>query len=99
MSQTEYKYDVRATNRFKKHAQLVKKRNTKQSEKLKETVELLAKGETLPTRYHDHELSGEFTGNRECHILPDLLLIYKIHKDILILELIDTGTHSDLFNL
>ncbi len=97
MSDENYKYSVRATNRFKKHAKLIKKRSTKQAEKLKETVELLAKGQQLPERYNDHELSGNYIGNRECHVLPDLLLIYKIYENVLILELIDTGTHSDLF--
>ena len=97
MSDENYKYSVRATNRFKKHAKLIKKRSTKQAEKLKETVELLAKGQQLPERYNDHELSGNYIGNRECHVLPDLLLIYKIYENVLILELIDTDTHSDLF--
>ncbi|MBP3367174.1 MAG: type II toxin-antitoxin system YafQ family toxin [Treponema sp.] len=42
-------------------------------------------------------MTGNFAGHRECHVLPDLLLIYKIYKNLLILELADTGTHSDLF--
>ena len=99
MSENPYKFKTRATNRFKKHAKLVKKRSEKDSEKLKNTIELLAKGEKLPERFHDHELTGNLKGNRECHILPDLLLIYRIFNDILILELLDTGTHSDLFGL
>ncbi len=65
--------------------------------KFHETVELLQKGQQLPERYSDHELSGNYIGNRECHVLPDLLLIYKIYENILIFELIDTGSHSDLF--
>lgn len=99
MSENPYKFKTRATKRFKKHAKLVKKRSEKDSEKLKNTIELLAKGEKLPERFHDHELTGNLKGNRECHILPDLLLIYRIFNDILILELIDTGTHTDLFSL
>lgn len=99
MSENPYKFKTRATKWFKKHAKLVKKRNEKDSEKLKNTIELLAKGEKLPERFHDHELTGNLKGNRECHILPDLLLIYRIFNDILILELIDTGTHTDLFSL
>ena len=99
MSKNHYKFKTRATKRFKKHAKLVKKRSEKDSEKLKNTIELLAKGEKLPERFRDHELTGNLKGNRECHILPDLLLIYRIFNDILILELIDTGTHSDLFGL
>lgn len=99
MSENPYKFKTRATKRFKKHAKLVKKRSEKDSEKLKNTIELLAKGEKLPERFRDHELTGNLKGNRECHILPDLLLIYRIFNNILILELIDTGTHADLFSL
>ncbi len=73
MSENPYKFKTRATKRFKKHAKLVKKRSEKDSEKLKNTIELLAKGEKLPERFHDHELTGNLKGNRECHILPDLL--------------------------
>lgn len=99
MSENPYKFKTRAIKRFKKHAKLVKKRSKKDSEKLKNAIELLAKGENLPERFRDHELTGILKGSRECHVLPDLLLIYRIFNDILILELIDTGTHSDLFGL
>lgn len=50
----------------------------------------------LPAKYHDHALTGNYTGLRECHIQPDWLLIYLIEKDILTLTLTRTGTHSDL---
>ena len=73
MSENPYKFKTRATKRFKKHAKLVKKRSEKDSEKLKNTIELLAKGEKLPERFRDHELTGNLKGNRECLILPDLL--------------------------
>ncbi|WP_288758220.1 type II toxin-antitoxin system YafQ family toxin, partial [uncultured Treponema sp.] len=56
-------------------------------------------GEKLPERFRDHELAGNLKGNRECHIMPDLLLIYRIFNDILILELVDTGSHADLFGI
>ena len=46
-------------------------------------------------RFCDHELTGNYAGHRECHVLPDLLLIYRIYKNILILELVNTRTHSD----
>lgn len=51
MSENPYKFKTRATKRFKKHAKLVKKRSEKDSEKLKNTIELLAKGEKLPERF------------------------------------------------
>lgn len=93
----ETKYELRFTNRFKKHLKRVEKRNPKNIKKIHETINLLQKGESLPDRFCDHELTGNFAGHRECHVLPDLLLIYKIYKNLLILELADTGTHSDLF--
>ena len=51
----------------------------------------------LPEKYYDHPLTGDYKGCRECHILPDWLLIYRVEKDLLILGLTRTGTHSDLF--
>lgn len=75
------------------------KRNKSSIRKIAETVDLLQKGEKLPERFHDHELTGNLKGNRECHILPDLLLVYRIFNDILILELVDTGSHADLFGM
>jgi addiction module RelE/StbE family toxin len=47
--------------------------------------------------YDDHELSGDWKGHRELHILPDWLLIYYIQDDTLVLNLSRTGTHSNLF--
>lgn len=53
----------------------------------------------LPAEYLDHQLenSRNFKGVRECHIKNDWLLVYRIHENELILELLYTGTHSDLF--
>lgn len=46
-------------------------------------------------RFCDYGLTGNYADHRECHVLPDLLLIYRIYKNILILELVNTGIHSD----
>lgn len=64
---------------------------------LTDTIKMLAAGETLPKRYKDHPLKGDYIGCRECHITPDWLLIYEISQGELILYLTRTGTHSDLF--
>ena len=58
---------------------------------------MLAMGEPLPDKNRDHDLSGDWAGHRECHILPDWLLIYRIEDDVLVLTLARTGSHSDLF--
>ena len=65
--------------------------------KLQKVIEILAEEKTLPAKYKDHSLTGIYQDFRECHILPDWLLIYRIDKDILTLVLSRTGTHSDLF--
>lgn len=64
---------------------------------LNKTIEMLSKGESLPDNYHDHSLSGNWAGHRECHIQPDWLLVYYYEDDVLVLTLSRTGSHSDLF--
>ena len=64
-------------------------------EKLKRVLDVLLNEEKLDRKYHDHELSGNFVGYRECHIESDWLLIYKIADGQLKLQRI--GSHSDLF--
>ena len=58
---------------------------------------MLANGETLPAKYKNHPLRGNYEGLFDCHIQPDWILLYKIEKEKLVLLLFDTGTHSDLF--
>jgi mRNA interferase YafQ len=63
---------------------------------LEDVVDTLQREETLPEKYRDYALSGDRIGQRDCHIKPDWVLIYRIRKDALILQLLDTGSHSDL---
>ena len=60
-------------------------------------IDMLAKGETLPPKFKNHLLKGNLKGFYDCHVLPDLVLIYKIEKERLVLVLLDIGTHSNLF--
>ena len=90
------KYQIEMSTRFKKDYKLAQKRGYDIS-LLKEVIGILASGEQLPEKYYDHPLTGDYKGCRECHILPDWLLIYRVEKDLLILGLTRTGTHSDLF--
>ncbi len=60
-------------------------------------INTLASGKKLADKYHDHKLTGEYSLYRECHIRPDLLLIYQIKEEVLILVLINIGSHSSLF--
>lgn len=82
------------TTQFKKDIQKQLKRG-KNSIKLKEVIEILVSGATLPIKYCDHPLKGKWLGRRDCHIQPDWILIYRLSKDELLLE--RTGTHSELF--
>ena len=90
------KYIVKPTAQFKKDYKLALKRHMK-LELLEKVIKSLAMGEPLPEQNRDHALSGDWVGHRECHILPDWLLIYRIEDDVLVLTLTRTGTHSDLF--
>ena len=90
------KYSIKLTSRFKKDYKQVIKRGLK-IELLDKIIELLSLGETLPEENKDHPLVGNWVGHRECHIESDWLLIYYVEKDTLVLTLVCTGTHSDLF--
>lgn len=64
---------------------------------LEDVIRKLANGEQLPEKNHDRNLTGDYSGCRECHITPDWLLIYEIDNGELILYLTRTGTHSICF--
>ena len=89
---------IEFTGQFKKDYKLAVKRGL-DPKKLEKVVTLLVSGDPLPQKYKDHALtsSRNYKGVRECHIEPDWLLIYRILKETLILRLIRTGSHSDLF--
>ncbi|MDR1976627.1 MAG: type II toxin-antitoxin system YafQ family toxin, partial [Campylobacteraceae bacterium] len=63
----------------------------------KELLTTLLNGEELPPKNRDHALKGRFKECRECHIKPDLLMIYQKQEDILILAALQIGKHSELF--
>jgi len=79
---------------FRGDVKLAQKRG-KDMAKFREIILLLVEGNTLPARYKDHPLGGEWKHYRECHIEPHWLLLYKVEGDDL--YLVRTGTHSDLF--
>ncbi len=92
------KYIVKFTTQFKKDYKLAMKRGLK-IDLLEDIIAALAMGESLPEKNKDHALTGNWAGYRECHILPDWLLVYRIEDDVLVLTLTRTGTHSDLFGI
>ena len=90
------KYTVKFTTQFKKDYKLAMKRGLKVA-LLDKVITTLANGLPLPDKNDDYALTGNWIGHRECHVLPDWLLIYRIDGDVLVLTLARTGTHSDLF--
>ena len=89
-------YTVKPTSRFQKDLKKAQKRGLDMA-LLTAVIKKLAAGEELPPRNRDHALIGDCAGCRECHIQPDWLLIYEVEQEELVLYLIRTGTHSDLF--
>ena len=89
---------IEFTGQFKRDYKLALKRGCDPNE-LTAVITILANEQPLDEKYRDHALenSRNYKGMRECHIKPGWLLIYKKYTDRLVLELIRTGTHSDLF--
>ena len=91
-------YQKVTTRQFRKSFRKLMKSGSFDYEETEKVIDLLVKGAPLPDKYRDHGLRGEFIGMRECHIKPDLLLIYQIHEDELVLLLLNIGSHSELFS-
>ena len=88
---------VRYTSRFRRDYKREKagRHGRQLDSELLQTVDMLSKDERLPRRYFDHSLSGEWSDHRDCHIRPDLILIYR-KPDETSLELVRLGSHSAL---
>jgi mRNA interferase YafQ len=89
-------FKINTTNRFNKSLKLCTKRNYDLT-LLKVVIDLLALDGKLPQKYNAHKLIGNYEACWECHIKPDWLLIWQIEENEMVLLLLDTGTHSDLF--
>lgn len=89
---------IEFTGQFRKDYKLAVKKGC-DPKKLEAVITLLANEQPLPKKYRDHALtnSRNYKEMRECHIEPDWLLVYKIIEKTLILRLIRTGSHNDLF--
>ncbi len=90
------KYDIKPTAQFKKDYKLAKKRGL-DMKLLAKVINTLAEGDILPAKHKDHALKGRWKGRRECHVLPNWLLVYQKTETTLVLDLLRTGTHSDIF--
>lgn len=86
---------IRRDTQFKRDIKRLKK-GKKDFKEIKIVIQLLAIGEKLPPALKDHRLKGTLKDCRECHLEPDLLLIYRIEGSELCL--VRTGSHADLFD-
>ncbi|MCL1926786.1 MAG: type II toxin-antitoxin system YafQ family toxin [Syntrophorhabdaceae bacterium] len=87
---------LKTTTRFRKDYKLAKKRGLDLS-LLEAVIDTLLAEKFLDLKYKDHMLIGDYTGFRECHILPDWLLVYSVNQEKRVLTVSRTGTHADLF--
>ncbi len=85
------------SRRFKKSYKRVSKHKGFNRKVFIHIAEQLATKQKLDRKYKDHKLMGVLARYRECHISPDILLIYKIDNDVLTLTLVNIGNHSNLF--
>jgi mRNA interferase YafQ len=88
---------IRRTTQFKRDfkRELRGRHRSSVGNDLQAALSLLFAGRTLPARYFDHALSGEWKDHRDCHLKPDLVLIYRWDEDDT-LALVRLGSHSEL---
>lgn len=89
-------YRVILSGRYKTAFKRISRHKNFDNQLLKTIVNTLARGEHLEQRYQDHQLSGELQDYRECHIKHNLLLTYQKRENILVLLLINLGTHDEV---
>ena len=63
----------------------------------KRIITSLQQGESLPVAYRDHALTGDMLPYRECHLKGDLLLVYQKDEGSWFIDLVDIGSHSQIF--
>lgn len=88
--------DLVTTTQFRKDLKRLRKRGA-DLRRLDAVLQLLLAEQALPKKHRDHALTGDCIGFRECHAMPDWLLIYAVDRGRLILTASRTGTHADLF--
>jgi mRNA interferase YafQ len=88
-------YELEYSTQFKKDFKKITKRSIPDIIEVGNVISILQRGETLDAKYVDHSLTGGWLGYRDCHVKPDLVLIYKIAVHTL--KLARIGSHSELF--
>ena len=87
------KYEIKLSKTCKKN---LKKLSTEQKLHFLSVIEKLANNEKLEIKYQDHALKGDLAGYRDCHLEPDLILVYKKINDELIIYCLNIGSHTKI---
>ncbi|MBW6536598.1 MAG: type II toxin-antitoxin system YafQ family toxin [Mariniphaga sp.] len=92
-------FTIKYTGTFKKDLKTLKKRSIEDFETLRSFVKELATNGAagIPEKHQAHKLKGKYARHHECHVLPDLLIIWMENRKSETITLVRTGTHSDLF--
>lgn len=87
------KYEIVPSNSYKRD---IKRLDDETIAEVEAVIDIIANGEKLEAKFKDHALGGNLKGFRDCHIKPDLVLIYRIYKKELILYISRVGSHGYL---
>ena len=90
--------NITHSKRFKKDLRKLAHSGSFDLKHFHKVVNQLASELELSPKYKDHQLKGELKEFRECHLEPDLLLVYSKEESILTLFLLRIGSHSELFD-
>ena len=90
-------YTIKFTGEFNRQMKMCERRGY-DMELLREAIRILSTEGKLPERYLPHQLHDDRKGQWECHIQPNWLLVWKQYDQELLLVMLNTGTHSDLFS-
>lgn len=91
------RYDVILSRRYKTVFKQLSRNKDFNQKSLENVINILARGDKLPVKHRDHQLSGQLKEYRECHIGNDMLLMYQKHENVLVLLLVNLGSHDSLF--
>tara|TARA_R110002110_G_scaffold90443_2_gene235151 strand:+ start:1398 stop:1667 length:270 start_codon:yes stop_codon:yes gene_type:complete len=83
------------TTKFRRDLKRERKTDSSVEGLLKTVIASLQEGKTLPEKMKDHPLSGDWKDHRDCHVKPDLILIYRVNDEAV--TLVRLGSHSELF--
>lgn len=85
------------SRQFKKDFKLVKRQPRFDLNQLDHVLNQLRQQISLEPKYRIHKLQGNFIGCYECHVQPDILLIFEVDHAERIIYLLRIGSHSELF--